>query len=127
MYSKCKEEILELISISENNQRNMHIITVFDDPYKVEAASGMIFPIEISDVETGFSFASTYYTGYKDYFSFKKDVEENKFSDPNIKYLVYSTHLLLIDHDWFEYSCWTGFHPFWFMWFDGGPRCLLGK
>lgn len=99
MYSKCKEEILELISISENNQSNMHIITVFDDPYKVEAASGMIFPTEISDVETGFSFASTYYTGYKDYFSFKKDVEENKFSNPNVKYLVYSTSQLGTDID----------------------------
>ena len=97
MYSKCKEEILELIYISENNRRNMHIITVFDDPYKVEAASGMIFPIEIKDVEAGFSFASTYYTGYKDYFSFKKDVEENKFSDPNVKYLVYSTSQLGTD------------------------------
>lgn len=91
MYSKCREEILELISISEHNRKNIHIITVFDDPYNVEAASGMIFPIEISDVETGFSFASTYYTGYKDYFSFKKDVEQNKFSNPDIKYLVYST------------------------------------
>lgn len=99
MYSKCKEEILELISISENNQSNIHIITVFDDPYKVEAASGMIFPIEISDVETGFSLSSTYYTGYKDYFSFKKDVEENKFTDPNIKYLVYSTSQLGTDID----------------------------
>ena len=99
MYSKCKEEVLELISISESNQGKIHIITVFDDPYKVEAASGMIFPIEISDVEAGFSFASTYYTGYKDYFSFKKDVEENKFSDPNIKYLVYSTSQIGIDID----------------------------
>ena len=35
MYSKCKEEVLELISISESNQGKMHIITVFDDPYKV--------------------------------------------------------------------------------------------
>ena len=91
MYDKCKDEILELISISENNRSNMHVITVFDDPYKVEAASGMIFPTEISDVETGFSYASTYYTGYNNYFSFKRDVEQNVFSDPHKKYLVYST------------------------------------
>lgn len=99
MFEKCKDEISELISICRNNQEGIHVITVFDDPYNIEAASGMIFPIEIADVEIGFSYASTHYTGYKDYFSFKNDIEKDKFSSSNTKYLVYSTSQLGTDTD----------------------------
>lgn len=99
MFQKNKTEIDELITICRNNQELVHIITVFDNPYTVDAASGMIFPIEIADVEAGFSYASTYYTGYKDYYSFKKDIENNIFSDPKKKYLVYSTAQLGTDID----------------------------
>lgn len=94
MFEQCKKELLELITICRKNQNNLHIITVFDDPYNTEAPSGMIFPTEIEDVELGFSSVSTYYTGYKSYFLFKKDVENEKFSDSNMKYLVYSTSQL---------------------------------
>ena len=70
MFEQCKKELLELITICRKNQNNLHIITVFDDPYNTEAPSGMIFPTEIEDVELGFSSVSTYYTGYKSYFLF---------------------------------------------------------
>lgn len=99
MLKKNKEMILELISLCQEHQEDTQVITVFDDPYNTEALSGMIFPKEISDVEAGFSYASTYYTGYNDFWKFKKDVEDGKFSNPNMKYLVYSTSQLGTDVD----------------------------
>ena len=74
--SNYKKEISELISICQSNQKKFHVITVFDDPYNIAAYSGMIFPVEIDDVESGFICASTNYTGYKDYFSFKNDIKK---------------------------------------------------
>ena len=99
MFERNKEMILELVSFCQEHQENTHVITVFDDPYNTEALSGMIFPKEISDVEAGFSYASTYYTGYNCFWKFKKDVEDGKFSNPNMKYLVYSTSQLGTDVD----------------------------
>lgn len=99
MFEKNKEIILELVSLCQKQQENIHVITVFDNPYNTEALSGMIFPEEISDLEAGFSFSSTYYTGYNDFWKFKKDVENGNFSNPNIKYLVYSTSQLGTDVD----------------------------
>ncbi len=99
MFEQCKKEISELISICQSNQKKFHVITVFDDPYNIAAYSGMIFPVEIDDVESGFICASTNYTGYKDYFSFKNDIKKNIFSDLNVKYLVYSTSQLGTDTD----------------------------
>lgn len=54
IYDKCANEINELITLAELTKDKNHIITVFDNPYKIEAPSGMIFPIEIEDVEAGF-------------------------------------------------------------------------
>ena len=99
MFEQCKKEVSELISICKNNQKSFHVITVFDDPYSTEASSGMIFPVEIADVESGFSCASTNYTGYKDYYSFKHAIEKDTFSDLNMQYLVYSTSQLGTDTD----------------------------
>lgn len=99
MFTQCKKEVSELISICQNNQKKFHVITVFDDPYNIEAFSGMIFPLEIADVESGFTYASTNYTGYKDYLSFKSAIDKNIFSDFNMKYLVYSTSQLGTDID----------------------------
>lgn len=90
-YDKCIDEINELITLAELYKDKFHVITVFDNPYKIEAPSGMIFPIEIEDIEAGFSCASVKYTGYSDYYEFKKDVLNNKFSNSNTEYLVYST------------------------------------
>ena len=83
IYDKCANEINELITLAELTKDKNHIITVFDNPYKIEAPSGMIFPIEIEDVEAGFLCSSARYTGYSDYDSFKKDVTNNKFKSPN--------------------------------------------
>lgn len=99
MFEKNKEMILELVYICQKHQEDTHVITVFDNPYNIEALSGMLFPEEILDVETGFSYASTHYTGYNDFWEFKKDVEKGKFSNPNMKYLVYSTSQLGTDID----------------------------
>lgn len=99
MFEQCKTEISELISLCQNNQKKFHVITVFDDPYSITAPSGMIFPVEIADVEKGFICASRNYTGYKNYYSFKHDIERNTFSDLKMKYLVYSTSQLGIDCD----------------------------
>ena len=88
IYDKCANEINELITLAELTKDKNHIITVFDNPYKIEAPSGMIFPIEIEDVEAGFLCSSARYTGYSDYDSFKKDVTNNKFKSPNTEYLV---------------------------------------
>ena len=99
MFEQCKKIITELISRCQNGQETFHVITVFDDPYNIKAASGMIFPIEIADVESGFICASTYYTGYKDFMSLKTDIEKNIFCNLNKKYLVYSTSQLGVDVD----------------------------
>lgn len=97
IYDKCANEINELITLAELTKDKNHIITVFDNPYKIEAPSGMIFPIEIEDVEAGFLCSSARYTGYSDYDSFKKDVTNNKFKSPNTEYLVYSTSQIGVD------------------------------
>lgn len=73
------------------NKNNVHILTVFDNPYQTEALSGMLFPIEIEDVETGFVCASLYYTGYSGYETFKNDLINGVFCKPGMRYLVYST------------------------------------
>lgn len=53
-YDKCKEQIQELIDIANLEKERLHIITIFDNPYQTDALSGMIYPIEIEDIEAGF-------------------------------------------------------------------------
>lgn len=90
-YDKCKEQIQELIDIANLEKERLHIITIFDNPYQTDALSGMIYPIEIEDIEAGFLCSAEKYTGYMDYKLFEKDLSTEIFADPNIKYCVYNT------------------------------------
>lgn len=97
IYKKCINEIKELIALADLSKDKIHIITVFDNPYKTDALSGMIFPVEIEDVEAGFSCSTINYTGYSDYNSFKRDLIDEKLNKSNVEYLVYSTAQIGVD------------------------------
>lgn len=90
-YDRCKKQIQELIDIANLEKERIHIITIFDNPYQTDALSGMIFPVEIEDIEAGFLCSAEKYTGYMDYKLFEKDLFAEVFADSNIKYCVYNT------------------------------------
>lgn len=91
VYDSCRKELQELIELADLQKRNTHVISVFDNPYQLSAMSGMIFPVEIEDVEAGFLCSAGKYTGYMDYLAFEKDLINGLYCDSNMKYLVYNT------------------------------------
>lgn len=91
LYKKCIDEITELIELTNTMKDKIHIITIFDNPHAVEASSGMIYSVEIEDIEAGFVSISTNYTGYSNYSDFIMNIEEKKYSDSQLTYMVYST------------------------------------
>lgn len=90
-YERCKKQIQKLINIASSEKEQIHIITIFDNPYQTDALSGMIFPTEIEDIEAGFLCSAEKYTGYMDYKLFEKDLFAEVFTDSKIKYCIYNT------------------------------------
>lgn len=91
LYYRSFNEIKEIIQLADSMKEKIHIITIFDNPYTTEAQSGMIFPVEIEDVEAGFVCSSMNYTGYMNYHEFLEDIKNDKYCNPNLKYMIYST------------------------------------
>lgn len=91
LYNRCTNEVADVLKLADSMKKKIHIITVFDNPYTIEAPSGMIYPSEMEDIEAGFSCSATNYTGYMNYLEFVEDVKNNKYSNPNLTHMVYST------------------------------------
>ena len=91
LYENIRRQVQELIDIANKSKQTLHVITLFDNPYQCEAATGMIFPAEIKDIEQGFLLSSLIYTAYTDYTEFEKDLRDGRFKNTSIKHLLYST------------------------------------
>lgn len=92
MYYSIKEKVNPLICFAEEQKDKYHIIAIFDTPDSLDALSGIVYPLESENIETGFVCSSKYYTGYHNVSCFIGDLLIGKIN-PNkgIKYLVYST------------------------------------
>jgi hypothetical protein len=89
-YKESKEILDRAIKVSEQQKEQFEFYLVNDTPDTVEALSGLVYPIELEDIERGFSQSSTYYTGYSSISKFTGDIALNRMNSSRMK-LVYST------------------------------------
>lgn len=89
-YEESKKIIDKAIKVSEQRKEQFEFYLVNDTPDTVEALSGVVYPIELEDIERGFSQSSIYYTGYSSISKFTGDITLNRINSSRMK-LVYST------------------------------------
>lgn len=92
VYQEIKEKIDPLICLAEEQKNDYHLYAIFDTPGDQEAQSGIVYPIESENIETGFVCSTKHYTGYHNISNFIGDLLTGRLKlNGELTNLVYST------------------------------------